>query len=43
MELSLEDELIAAAKAGNVAEVEALIVQGVDIEYRDPNYVSSSL
>jgi hypothetical protein len=40
--MSKEERLIAAAKAGNVAEVEALILEGVDIEYRDPNYVSKS-
>jgi hypothetical protein len=35
--MSKEERLLTAAEEGNVAEVQALILQGANIEYQDPD------
>jgi hypothetical protein len=41
IETMREEKLLAAAKYGKVVEVEALMLQGADIEYQEPDTVSS--
>jgi hypothetical protein len=40
IETTREEKLLAAAKYGKVVEVEALMLQGADIEYQEPDIVS---